>query len=290
MLNTNYNEMGMSGVNDETEIIANVDDVINIEGTKDLIPIPSSTFKSTGNNKIMSIWIQNIVWFSEESKRFARVLTKAFDSEVSPSVGCDNLLLFDQYYQMTTVRTKNRFNGSTIQRWSFISCFDDNSGIVVVYDMGIEKQITARAVSSILVVKMRESANAHLSSTVGIALIFCFGDETSRVSLSTIKEGIFKVLVNDLTTEMVHLPSGKQFTKLFEVVRRGYEVSNGFRLLVEEEMLMRKFHELMKAQAVNKKNENNGNISTALVDPACIEGDETGNSAPSVLVMSKEQL
>ncbi|MBA0793882.1 hypothetical protein Gohar_018262, partial [Gossypium harknessii] len=48
-------------------------------------------------------------------------------------------------------------------------------------------------------------------------------------------------------------------------------------------MLMRKFHELMKAQAVNKKNENNGNISTALVDPACIEGDETGNSAPSVL-------
>nr|KJB17292.1 hypothetical protein B456_003G029600 [Gossypium raimondii]KJB17293.1 hypothetical protein B456_003G029600 [Gossypium raimondii] len=117
--------------------------------------------------------------------------------------------------------------------------------------MGIEKQITARAVSSILVVKMRESANAHLSSTVGIALIFRFGDETSRVSLSTIKEGIFKV---------------------------------------EEEMLMRKFHELMKAQAVNKKNENNGNISTALVDPACIEGDETGNSAPSVLVKSKEQL
>ncbi|KAB2036820.1 hypothetical protein ERO13_D03G027900v2 [Gossypium hirsutum] len=62
------------------------------------------------------------------------------------------------------------------------------------------------------------------------------------------------------------------------------------KLQVEEEMLMRKFHELMKAQAVNKKNENNGNISTALVDPACIEGDETGNSAPSVLVMSKEQL
>ncbi|MBA0581805.1 hypothetical protein Gorai_023975 [Gossypium raimondii] len=147
MLNTNYNEMGMSGVNDETEIIANFDDVINIEGTKDLIPIPSSTFKSTG---------------------------------------CDNLLLFDQYCQMTTVRTK---------RWSFISCFDDNSGIVVVYDMGIEKQITARAVSSILVVKMRESANAHLSSTVGIALIFRFGDETSRVSLSTIKEGIFKVKI-----------------------------------------------------------------------------------------------
>ncbi|MBA0851269.1 hypothetical protein Goshw_016518 [Gossypium schwendimanii] len=262
--------MGMSGVNDETEIIANVDDVINIEGTKDLIPIPSSTFKSTG---------------------------------------CDNLLLFDQYYQMTTVRTKNRFNGSTIQRWSFISCFDDNSGIVVVYDMGIEKQITARAVSSILVVKMCESANAHLSSTVGIALIFRFVDETSRVSLSTIKEGIFKVKI-----VAGHINLG---------VRRGYEVSNGFRLLVmgrmncsvdvkrtmlirdlienvvkicsrfsvvEEEMLMRKFHELMKAQAVNKKNENNGNISTALVDPACIEGDETGNSAPSVLVKSKEQL
>lgn len=64
MLNTNSIEMGMSGVNDETEIIVNVDEVINIEGTKDLIPTPSSSFKSTGNNKIMSIWIQNIVWFS----------------------------------------------------------------------------------------------------------------------------------------------------------------------------------------------------------------------------------
>ncbi|KAB2094534.1 hypothetical protein ES319_A02G165900v1 [Gossypium barbadense] len=96
-----------------------------------------------------------------------------------------------------------------------------------------------------------ESANAYLSSTVGIAFIFRFSDDTSRVSLSTIKEGIFKV---------------------------------------EEEMLMRKFHELMKAQTVNKKNENNGNISTALVDPACVEGDEAGNSAPFVLVKSKEQL
>ncbi|KAG4212237.1 hypothetical protein ERO13_A02G152300v2 [Gossypium hirsutum] len=96
-----------------------------------------------------------------------------------------------------------------------------------------------------------ESANAYLSSTVGIAFIFRFSDDTSRVSLSTIKEGIFKV---------------------------------------EEEMLMRKFHELMKAQTVNKKNENNGNISTALVDPACVEGDEAGNSAPLVLVKSKEQL
>ncbi|KAH1113567.1 hypothetical protein J1N35_006945 [Gossypium stocksii] len=242
MLNTNYNEMGMSGVNDETEIIANVDEVINIEGTKDLIPTPSSSFKST----------------VDESKRFARVLAKAFDSEVSPSVGCDNLLLFDQYCQMTTVRTKNegvreaicrfdfyriggsnRFNGYTIQRWSL------SPALMTV--LVLEANYCKSGLFNI----SSKSANAYLSSAVGIASIFLFGDDTSCVSLSTIKEGIFKV---------------------------------------EEEMLMRKFHELMKAQDVNKKNENNGNISTALVDPACIEGDETGNSAPLVLVKSKEQL
>ncbi|XVF15436.1 hypothetical protein REPUB_Repub09cG0153200 [Reevesia pubescens] len=54
------------------------------------------------------------------------------------------------------------------------------------------------------------------------------------------------------------------------------------KLQVEEEMLMRKFYELMEAQGQNKKNGNNDKISdkysTALVGPICNEDDATGNS------------
>ncbi|KAK8546539.1 hypothetical protein V6N13_067749 [Hibiscus sabdariffa] len=42
-------------------------------------------------------------------------------------------------------------------------------------------------------------------------------------------------------------------------------------LQVEEEMLMRKFHQLMQAQALNNKNENS--------DPICNEDDQKGNTA-----------
>ncbi|XWS41786.1 hypothetical protein CRYUN_Cryun17cG0113200 [Craigia yunnanensis] len=67
------------------------------------------------------------------------------------------------------------------------------------------------------------------------------------------------------------------------------------KLQVEEEMLMRKFYEIMKAQGLNKKNENNDNIlddmeidySTALVGPICNEVDETGNSTALVCSKSK---
>ncbi|XVF61330.1 hypothetical protein PTKIN_Ptkin08bG0122000 [Pterospermum kingtungense] len=69
------------------------------------------------------------------------------------------------------------------------------------------------------------------------------------------------------------------------------------KLQVEEEMLMRKFYELMKAQGLNKKNKNNDNISddkeidysTALVGPVSNEIDETGNSTALVCTESKEQ-
>ncbi|GMI84543.1 hypothetical protein HRI_002123600 [Hibiscus trionum] len=42
-------------------------------------------------------------------------------------------------------------------------------------------------------------------------------------------------------------------------------------LQVEEEMLMRKFHQLMQAQDLNKKNENS--------DPICNGDDQKGNTA-----------
>ncbi|XVF61323.1 hypothetical protein PTKIN_Ptkin08bG0121200 [Pterospermum kingtungense] len=69
------------------------------------------------------------------------------------------------------------------------------------------------------------------------------------------------------------------------------------KLQVEEEMLMRKFYELMKAQGLNKKNENNDNIlddkdidySTTLVGPIGNEVDGIGNSTALVCIESKEQ-
>ncbi|TYI89090.1 hypothetical protein E1A91_D03G029900v1 [Gossypium mustelinum] len=63
-----------------------------------------------------------------------------------------------------------------------------------------------------------------------------------------------------------------------------------FKHLEMQNELLLESHSSVSHQLHKLQNENNGNISTALVDPACIEGDETGNSAPSVLVMSKEQL
>ncbi|XP_022775120.1 uncharacterized protein LOC111317063 [Durio zibethinus] len=60
------------------------------------------------------------------------------------------------------------------------------------------------------------------------------------------------------------------------------------KLQVEEEMLMRKFYQLMEAQGQNKKNESIDH-STALVGPICSEVDETGNSTALVCTKSKEQ-
>ncbi|XVE87015.1 hypothetical protein DITRI_Ditri18aG0081900 [Diplodiscus trichospermus] len=69
------------------------------------------------------------------------------------------------------------------------------------------------------------------------------------------------------------------------------------KLQVEEEMLMRKFYELMKAQDLNKKNENNDDIaddkeidhSNALVRRIGNGVDETGNSTALVCTKSKGQ-
>ncbi|XWS45159.1 hypothetical protein CRYUN_Cryun15aG0112700 [Craigia yunnanensis] len=66
------------------------------------------------------------------------------------------------------------------------------------------------------------------------------------------------------------------------------------KLQVEEEMLMRKFYELMEAQALNKKNENvldNKELehSTALVGPICDEDYGTGNSTALVCTKGKGQ-
>ncbi|KAK6237760.1 hypothetical protein QUC31_003229 [Theobroma cacao] len=63
------------------------------------------------------------------------------------------------------------------------------------------------------------------------------------------------------------------------------------KLQVEEEMLMRKFYELMAAQGLNKKYENSDTKeiehSTTIVGPICNEDDEAGNSTALVCTTSK---
>ncbi|XP_021274803.1 uncharacterized protein LOC110409690 [Herrania umbratica] len=65
------------------------------------------------------------------------------------------------------------------------------------------------------------------------------------------------------------------------------------KLQVEEEMLMRKFYELMEAQGLNKKYENSDTKeiehSTAIVGPICNEDDEAGNSTALVCTTSETQ-
>ncbi|KAE8664743.1 putative Glucan endo-1,3-beta-glucosidase [Hibiscus syriacus] len=53
------------------------------------------------------------------------------------------------------------------------------------------------------------------------------------------------------------------------------------KLQVEEEMLMRKFHELMQARPLNEKNKNS--------DPVCSEDDQKGNTSDLVCEKSNAQ-